>query len=152
MHPYYSKGLNFWLAPHEQRYWQNRESANIGLVSSVGRAPARPNPEVWGSNPALVNFSLFIQNLTLQNTVYHYLTRRKTKHFINPNPLGCVQSCIQIGGFGTVRVKGERIVTIGADFLQGMESKSEFKMNTVIENCWLIFAAATVIWRKSTMY
>ena len=25
----------------EQRYWQNRETANIGLVSSVGRAPAR---------------------------------------------------------------------------------------------------------------
>ena len=27
--------------PPEQRYWQNRETANIGLVSSVGRAPAR---------------------------------------------------------------------------------------------------------------
>ena len=26
---------------NEQRYWQNRETANIGLVSSVGRAPAR---------------------------------------------------------------------------------------------------------------
>ena len=25
----------------EQRYWQNRETANIGLVSLVGRAPAR---------------------------------------------------------------------------------------------------------------
>ena len=25
----------------EQRYWQNRETANIGLVSSVGREPAR---------------------------------------------------------------------------------------------------------------
>ena len=25
----------------EQRYWQNRETTNIGLVSSVGRAPAR---------------------------------------------------------------------------------------------------------------
>ena len=24
--------------------------------------------------------------------------------FINPNPLGCVQNRIQIGGFGTVRV------------------------------------------------
>ena len=32
---------DFWLVPPEQRYWQNRESANIGLVSSVGRAPAR---------------------------------------------------------------------------------------------------------------
>ena len=32
-----------WLltgAPPPQRYWQNRETANIGLVSSVGRAPA----------------------------------------------------------------------------------------------------------------
>ena len=26
--------------PHQQRYWQNRETANTGLVSSVGRAPA----------------------------------------------------------------------------------------------------------------
>ena len=56
-----------WLAPPEQRYLQNRETANVGLVSSVGRAPARQssgsNPEVAGSNPALVNFSLFIQNL-----------------------------------------------------------------------------------------
>ena len=35
--------VDSWLltgAP-EQRYWQNRETANIGLVSSVGRAPAR---------------------------------------------------------------------------------------------------------------
>ena len=31
---------DFWLAPPEQRYWQNRETANIGLVSSVGRVPA----------------------------------------------------------------------------------------------------------------
>ena len=27
--------------PPEQRYWQNRETANVGLDSSVGRAPAR---------------------------------------------------------------------------------------------------------------
>ena len=32
---------DFWLAHLEQRYWQNRETANIGLASSVGRAPAR---------------------------------------------------------------------------------------------------------------
>ena len=32
---------DFWLAPPEQRYWQNRETANVGLDSSVGRAPAR---------------------------------------------------------------------------------------------------------------
>ena len=31
----------FWLAPPEQRYWQNRETANIWLVSSVGRALVR---------------------------------------------------------------------------------------------------------------
>ena len=49
---------DFWLAPPEQRYWQSRETANIGLVSSVGRSP-----EVAGSNPALVSFSLFINNL-----------------------------------------------------------------------------------------
>ena len=23
---------DFWLAPREQRYWQNREAANIGLT------------------------------------------------------------------------------------------------------------------------
>ena len=27
--------------PPEQRYWQNRETANIGLVGSVGEVPAR---------------------------------------------------------------------------------------------------------------
>ena len=27
--------------PPEERYWQNMETANTGLVSSVGRAPAR---------------------------------------------------------------------------------------------------------------
>ena len=63
---------DFWLAPPPPPppapnkgtvYWQNRETANIGLVSSVGTAPAR-HPEVAGSNPALVNFSLFIHNLS----------------------------------------------------------------------------------------
>ena len=32
---------DFWLAPPEQRYWQNMETVNVGLDSSVGRAPAR---------------------------------------------------------------------------------------------------------------
>ena len=32
---------DFWLAPPEQGYWQNRETANVGLDGSVGRAPAR---------------------------------------------------------------------------------------------------------------
>ena len=31
---------DFWLAPPEQRYWQNRETANVGQDSSVRRAPA----------------------------------------------------------------------------------------------------------------
>ena len=35
---------------------------------------------------------------------------------------------------------------IRADFQQGMESVSEFKMNAVTENYWLVYAAATVIW------
>ena len=35
---------------------------------------------------------------------------------------------------------------IRADFQQGMESVSWFKMNTVTEIYWLIYAAATVIW------
>ena len=53
-----------WLSP-EQRYLQNRETANTEPVSSVGRSERRHvNPEVAGSNPALVNFSLFIQHLS----------------------------------------------------------------------------------------
>ena len=31
-------------------------------------------------------------------------------------------------------------------FQQGMESVSYFKMNTVTEKYWLMYAAATVIW------
>ena len=42
--------------------------------------------------------------------------------------------------------KGDNIVTIRADLQQGMESVSYFKTNTVTENYWLIYAAATVIW------
>ena len=49
--------------PPEQRYGQNRESANIGRVSSVLLVERRHvNPEVPGSSPTLVNFPLFIQN------------------------------------------------------------------------------------------
>ena len=40
----------------EQRYWQNRETANIGLDSSVGIRHI--NPKVVGLDPILVN-SLF---------------------------------------------------------------------------------------------
>ena len=40
----------------------------------------------------------------------------------------------------------DSIVTIRADFQQGMESVSLFKINTVTENYWLIYGAATVIW------
>ena len=40
----------------------------------------------------------------------------------------------------------DTIVTITADLQQGMESVSQFKMNTVTENYWLVYAAATVIW------
>ena len=32
-----------------------------------------------------------------------------------------------------------------ADYQQGMESVSEFKMNTVTEIYWLVYAAATAI-------
>ena len=35
---------------------------------------------------------------------------------------------------------------ITADFQQGMESVSYFKMDTVTENYWLIYAVAKVIW------
>ena len=39
----------------------------------------------------------------------------------------------------------ENIVTIRADFQRGMVSVSWFKVNTVTENYWLIYAAANVI-------
>ena len=39
----------------------------------------------------------------------------------------------------------DSIVTSRVDFQQGMESLSLFKMNTVTQNYWLIYAAATVI-------
>ena len=35
---------------------------------------------------------------------------------------------------------------IRADFQQGMESMSYFKMNTVTENYWVIYVSAMVIW------
>ena len=41
-------------------FCQYKDIDKIGLVSSVGRAPA--HPEVTGSNPALVNFSLLVKN------------------------------------------------------------------------------------------
>ena len=39
------------------------------------------------------------------------------------------------------------IITIRADFQQGMDSVSQFKMNMVTENYWLIYAQATIISR-----
>ena len=35
---------------------------------------------------------------------------------------------------------------IRADFQQGMELVSQFKVNTMTDNYWLMYAAATVIW------
>ena len=43
-------------------------------------------------------------------------------------------------------------VSSRADFQQGMESVTLFKMNTVTENHWLIYAAATVIWPHHVGY
>ena len=43
----------------------------------------------------------------------------------------------------------EGIVTIRADFQQGMESVSSFTMNTVTEHYRLIYAAAMVIMHLS---
>ena len=40
----------------------------------------------------------------------------------------------------------DNIITIRADFQQCMESVSEFKINTVTDNYWLIYAAAMVLW------
>ena len=44
----------------EQRYWQNRETANVGLDSSVGRAPARQSGGRRFKSRSS-HFSLFIQ-------------------------------------------------------------------------------------------
>ena len=44
----------------EQRYWQNRETANVAQLVE----PRHVNPEVAGSSPALVNFSLVHPNLS----------------------------------------------------------------------------------------
>ena len=44
--------------PPEQRYWQHRETANVGLDSSE---PRHVNPDAAGSSPALERFSLFNQ-------------------------------------------------------------------------------------------
>ena len=38
------------------------------------------------------------------------------QYFNNPNPLGCVQNRIQIGGFGTVRVKEIHSIVIQSAF------------------------------------
>ena len=54
---------DFWLGPPEQRYWQNRETVNIGLVSSVGRAPARQSGGRRFESRSS-HFCLFIQNLS----------------------------------------------------------------------------------------
>ena len=53
-------------------YWQNRDTANIGLDSSVGMAKRRNvNPEVVGSNHTLVNSLFKPQNkLFRHNTVF----------------------------------------------------------------------------------
>ena len=51
----------------KQRYWQNRETTNIGLVSSVGRAPARQSGGRRFKSRSR-KFSLFIQNLSKKCT------------------------------------------------------------------------------------
>ena len=47
--------------------------------------------------------------------------------------------------YTALHILSESIVMVRADF-QGMKSVSLFNMNTVTENYWLIYAAATVIW------
>ena len=57
--------MNFWLAPPtplpEQRYGQNRETANVGQDSSVGRAPARQS---GGCRSQCSNFFFVHPNLS----------------------------------------------------------------------------------------
>ena len=52
-----------------------------------------------------------------------------------------------VRSYYTQERKRDSIVTIRADFQQSMESVSlvKFKMNTVTENYWVSYAAATVI-------
>ena len=47
--------------------------------------------------------------------------------------------------FSKCLLKRNSVVTIRADLQQGMETVSSFKINTVTENYWLIYAAAMVI-------
>ena len=64
--------------PSEQRYWQNRETANIGLQLAQLVERRHVNPEVSGTNPALVNFSLFIQNVSFTSL----LTTKQYSYFL----------------------------------------------------------------------
>ena len=60
---------------------------------------------------------------------------------MNKNKLTCdlrIVSHFCINKFGNFK-RGN--FTIRADFQQGMESVSSFKINTVTENYWLIYAA-----------
>ena len=54
----------FWLAPPEQRYWQNREITNVGLNSSVGKAPARQSRGRRFKSCSSSNFVLVHPNLS----------------------------------------------------------------------------------------
>ena len=63
----------------EQRYWQNRETANVGLDSSVGRAPARQSGGRRFKSRSS-QFSLFIhRNLSInkQRIISSILPLRK---------------------------------------------------------------------------
>ena len=57
---------DFWLAPPEQRYWQNRQTANVGLDSSVGNANGRaPARQCGGRRFKFRSSQFFFVHLTL---------------------------------------------------------------------------------------
>ena len=56
----------------EQRYWQNRETADIGLVSWVGRAPARQSRGCRFKSCSSQFVFLFIQNLSKNVPSYSF--------------------------------------------------------------------------------
>ena len=78
----------------EQRYWQNRETANVGLDSSVGRAPARQSGGRRFKSRSS-QFSLFIQiylKICTQSVslVVYYMTFIKKSRI----PLWCIPYCL----------------------------------------------------------
>ena len=77
----------------EQRYWQNRETANVGLDSSVGRAPTRQSGGRRFKSRSS-QFSLFIQ-IYLKSVPSQFPLWFITWHLYKSRiPLWCIPYCL----------------------------------------------------------